>query len=211
MPVSVFRRCLTALLVVAWVAFAISAAFAVVAPLVGQPLITSWPATTNHSRVLELPLNGIGSATARLDQGVVAFESANWISALLKMTDVVVMGGLFVLFLTKLRNFALDVSLGRPFTGKGALRFRHLAYILFCIPAWQLVDAVLWQSLLLYNNVSGGTALVSTFSRITGAAENIRLIPNVDITLIFAGLVMMVFGEAVRLGAEVQRDSDEVV
>lgn len=211
MPIVIFRRCLLALLVVAWAAFAVSAAFALVAPLAGQPLITSWPAATNHPRILELPLNGIGSATARLDQGVVAFQSTNWVSALLKAADVAVTGGLFLLFLTKLRNFALEVSLGRPFTGNAALRFRHLAYILFCIPAWQLVDAVLWQWLLLHNSAPGRTALVATFSTITGPSENIRLMPHIDITLIFAGLVVMAFGEALRLGADVQRDSDEIV
>lgn len=211
MSVSIFRRGLTALLVVAWIAFGIAVAFAVVAPLVGQPLITSWPIATNQPRIVDLPPNALGSVTARLDQGVVAFDSAHWTSALLKAADVAVTGGLCLLFLTKLRAFASDVSLGRPFTETGARRFQHLGLILFGVVAWQIVDAVLWQALLLGDPGPGRPLLVSTFAKVDAASEQIRIVPRIDVTLIFAAAFMTVIGKAIRLGAEVQRDSDEIV
>jgi hypothetical protein len=201
---------LTAALILTAAQFAVAAGFVVIAPLVDQPLTTSLNLVSSQSRDLLVALTGEGPAKVVIDRGNLILDLNEWRAALLKVAGVIVTGGVAITVLLLLRRFVADVRDGRPFTANGAARIRTVGLLLLVLPLWQVVDAALWQGLVRALTADRGP-LVWTFGTASASGETLRIMPQVNFSLVFAGLILMVIGEAFRTGALLQRDSDEIV
>ena len=210
MPARYMRWLLTAALVLTAAQFVVAGVFVVGAPLVDQPLTTRLNVIGDHGRELVVPMTGEGTGKAVIHSGELVLDLNDWRAVVLKVADVGVTGGLAITVLLMLWRFVGEVRDGRPFTPRGAARLRTLGVLVLAMPAWQVIDAALWQGLLLTLMADGG-AVVSTFATARVGHENLRLMPDINLGLVFAGLILMVIGEAFLTGAMLQRDSDEIV
>ena len=201
---------LTAVLVLTAAQFAVAAGFVVIAPLVDQPLTTSLNLVSSQSRDVLIAMTGEGTAKAVINRGNLILDTNEWRAALLKAAGVIVTGAVAITVLLLLRRFVADVRDGRPFTPNGASRIRTIGLLLLVLPLWQVIDAALWQGLVRALTVDRGL-VVWTFGAASAGGETLRLMPQVNLSLVFAGLILMVIGEAFRTGALLQRDSDEIV
>jgi len=210
MPAKYLRWLLTAALVLAVVQVIVAGAFAVGAPLVGQPLTTSWNIVSDQSREAPVAIDQ-GEAKARIYRGELLVEPTNWRASVLKLLDVALTGGLTVGALWLLRRFVDDIDRRRPFTPRGAARLRTIGLLILAIPLWQVIEALLWQGFLMSIIQKGDPTFLPVFAKAGSGGETLRLIPQISLGLAFAGLIVMVVGEAFRAAAVLQRDSDEIV
>jgi len=210
MPARYMRWLLTAALVLTAAQFVAAAVFVVGAPLVDQPLTTGLNVVSDHGREVVIAMTGEGTGKAVVHRGELVLELNDWRAAVLKLAGVGVTGVLAITVLLMLRRFVGEVRDGRPFTPRGAARIRTVGLLVLALPVWQVIHAALWQGLLLSLMADGG-AVVSTFATAQAGHENLRLMPEINLGLVFVGLILMVIGEAFRAGVMLQRDSDEIV
>lgn len=210
MPARYMYWLLTAALVIVAAQFAIAGVFVVGAPLVNQQLTTSLDIASNQSRDIPVTIAGTGTGKAIVHRGELVLELTDWRAAVLKLVGVIVTGTLTITLLLLLRRFVGDVRDGRPFTPSGTTRIRTVGVLVLALPLWQVIDALLWQALVL-NLMANGGPLVSTFTTAPAGRESLCILPEINFGLVFAGLILLVIGEAFRAGAMLQRDSDEIV
>lgn len=204
---------LNALLVLAAVWLAVAGAILLVAPRVGEPLITSWTVIT-HGSGLEVPLNpssGIQNAQLALNSGELIVQFDTWPSWLLRLVDYGVMSVLILGVLWLLRGFATDVHNHMPFGPKSSVRLRWIGWLLIAFPLWQLIQGALWEVLVLtqLTPAQEGVSLVSSLGR--ADTGDLQLQPVINPGFAVAGLILLAVAEAFRVGISLREDSEEIV
>src|SRR5688500_12087750 len=179
MPARYMRWLLTAALVLTAAKFMVAAVFVIGAPLVDQPLTTSLNVVSDHDREVVVAMTGEGIGKAVIHRGELLLELGDRRAALLKLAGVGVTGALAITLLLMLRRFVGEVRDGRPFTPRGAARIRTVGILVLALPLWQIIDAALWQGLLLSLMADGGP-VVSTFATAKAGQESLRLMPEID-------------------------------
>jgi hypothetical protein len=201
---------LNATLLVAVLVFAAAAVITLGAPLLGEPLLSTWPIAVS---AVDLPLATGGRASLNLDQGHLQLEGTDVWLLLLKLVDLGATAALALTFLTLLRRFAVEVSADRPFEAHAALRLRWIGGLLIAWPLWQAVHLALAQLWLLYRAdvVTPGLTLLHSMSKEPLAPGVVRLLLDVDASFAIAGLVLLVVAQAFRVGVAQRRELEEIV
>jgi hypothetical protein len=197
-------------LLLAILATLITGAFAIVAPMVGQPLETGFSVACADGPSSACSVSReAGPATLRLDRGDIVLPAATADATLLRIVDVALTGGFSIAVIWLLRRFSRDVAGGRPFTRTATRSLTWSATLLMVYPLWQMLRSGLWQLIVLARQPEGGP-LIHTFAT-AHEASSLRLLPEFSAQLLLAGLILLVVARAFAVGVEVQRDSDAVV
>lgn len=210
MSIRILSWLLSCALVVAIILSVLAAAFAVVAPLVGQPLDTGFSVacTMDEGRGCAAEA-GLADARLTLDRGDMTLPASSPAATLLRVTDVGLTGGFWIALLWMLRRFSQHVGTGRPFSRDATRQLGRAGVLLLGFPVWELVRSALWQSIVILQQPEDGV-LIHTFADAPQSGA-LRLLPEFSPGFALAGLVLLVIAQAFRIGVEVQRDSDEVV
>lgn len=209
MSARILSRLLSCALVLAIGLSLLAAAFALIAPMVGEPLDTGFTvACTGGGPACEAETNLV-DARLSLDRGSLTLPAPSLSATVLRALDVGVTGGFWIALIWLLRRFSREVSNGRPFMPQTTRQLRWTAVLLLAFPVWELARSALWQAIVILRQPDGGV-LIHTFAEApqTGA---VRLLPEFSPGFLVAGLVLLVVAQAFSIGVEVQRDSDEVV
>ena len=118
-------------------------------------------------------------------------------------------GALWIAAIWMLRRVCRQVASHRPFAPDTTRGLTLAGVLILLVPAWQAVRALVWQ-VILFPHAPAETTLIHTFARVPEGGA-LRMMPDIDAGLLVAGLVLLVVAQAFRVGAEVQRDSDEIV
>ncbi len=210
MSARVLSILLSLALAAAVVMSAIALAFAVVAPLVGQPLDAGFSvacATPGAPPCSVEP--GTDGARFTLHEGELTLTSSSLAATLLRVLDVALTGGFWIALTGLLRRFTRHASGGRPFTPATARQLTWTGLLLLAFPLWELIRSALWQLIVVMEQPLSGR-LIHTFTT-APAPDAISLLPEFSPGLAVAGLVLLVIARAFAVGVEVQRDSDEIV
>lgn len=210
MPSHVLPRLLTVALILTCTATAVAAAFAIIAPLVGQPLITGFPVAcvdaANSVCALE---REAGAAQLVLDRGEIVLPASSLDATVLRVVDVAITGGFAIVLIWLLRRFVRDAASGRPFTAGSTHSLARAGVLLMACPVWQLLRSALWQMSVIAHQGEQVT-LIHTLAPAPDHAA-LRLLPEFSPEAVIAGLILLVVSRAFGVGVEVQRDSDEVI
>jgi len=191
--------------------FAAAFVIAVAGPLLGEPLLSSWPAVQLPAD--EAPLSPDGMAQFRFTQGVLQLLGGDgWLLAL-KAVDVLVVAALALAILELLRRFASGIRDGRPFGDHVARRLRCIAWLLIAWPLWQVLHAALAQAWLLAHagRLAPDTVLLHTFATAPPGSPAVRLLVDADIGTAAAGIVLLVVAHAFAHGVAQRRDLEGIV
>lgn len=197
---------LTAVLMLAVAASVIALAFVIIAPFAGQPLDAGYSVRLEAAPAVQ---SDAGGAHADIRQGSLIVTGAGLVADLFRAADVLVTGALWIAAIWMLRRVCRQVATRRPFAPATAQGLILAGILILLVPAWQAVRALVWQVILLPHAPSD-TILIHTFARVPEGGA-LRMMPDIDAGLLVAGLVLLVVAQAFRVGAEVQRDSDEIV
>ena len=150
-----------------------------------------------------------GGAHADIRQGSLIVTGAGLVADLFRAADVLVTGALWIAAIWMLRRVCRQVASHRPFAPDTTRGLTLAGVLILLVPAWQAVRALVWQ-VILFPHAPAETPLIHTFARVPEGGA-LRMMPDIDAGLLVAGLVLLVVAQAFRVGAEVQRDSDEIV
>jgi len=210
MSIRILSWLLSCALVVAVILSVLAAAFAVVAPLVGQPLDTGFSvACTGDAGRGCVAETGLAEARLTLDRGDLTLAAPSPAATLLRVADVGLTGGFWIALIWLLRRFSRHVGTGRPFSRETTRQLGRAGVLLLVFPVWELVRSAFWQAIVVLQQPEGGI-LIHTFADAPQSGA-VRLLPEFSPGLAIAGLVLLVIARAFSIGVEVQRDSDEVV
>jgi len=197
---------LTAVLMLAVAASVIALAFVIIAPLAGQPLDAGYSVRLEGAPAVQSDAAG---AHADIRQGSLIVTGAGLVADLFRAADVLVTGALWIAAIWMLRRVCRQVASHRPFAPDTARGLTLAGVLILLVPAWQALRALVWQ-VILFPHAPAETPLIHTFARVPEGGA-LRMMPDIDAGLLVAGLVLLVVAQAFRVGAEVQRDSDEIV
>mgnify|MGYP000318115442 FL=1 len=197
---------LTAVLMLAVAASVIALAFVIIAPLAGQPLDAGYSVRLEGAPDVQ---SDAGGAHADIRQGSLIVTGAGLVADLFRAADVLITGALWIAAIWMLRRVCRQVAAQRPFAPATAQGLAYAGMLILLVPAWQAVRALIWQ-VILFPHAPAETPLIHTFAHVPEGGA-LRMMPDIDAGLLVAGLVLLVVAQAFRVGAEVQRDSDEIV
>lgn len=200
---------LSAAIALATLLLAAALVIVVTAPLLGEPLLSTWSVALAASE--PLALNASGPARLQLDHGTLALVGGGgWMRAL-KLLDIAVLGALALSALVLLRRQAIDIRNGRPFGDHAAMRLRRIGCLLIAWPLWQALSAGLGQVWLFANAERLPPDINLLHSLESGQAGALRVLVEADLGAAVAGLVLLVFARAFAHGTSQRRDLEEIV
>ena len=210
MSAILLHRLLGFFVVLSALGIAASGVFALTLPAVGEPMITTWPVVGSEVHSTHLSRSS-PAAVAHFDRGTLVVESSSWAHAGWRLAGVLVVGGLILVVLETLRRTVGDVRNHRPFSIAAEKRLVLCAACLGGLALWSVLSPLLWSLYLL--QPGPGSSFVRdgwmTFTNTDG--EQLRIWLEVDWGLGAAALICVVLGRVFSIGAELQRDSDEII
>ncbi len=190
----------------------VSLGFAVVAPLIGQPVMMAFPFEDAIGREPTRIMVNIGIVYRTDLAGELTFEGSSAVTVMLHLAGIL---GFLVTALSAigvLRILVDQVGHGRPFDGMIGTRLIRSGFLLCAYPFYTLALSTAWHFYLLNldERLDKGFAswLDVAFGRTDGSAV---LLPEFQPWLIVIGTVLVIIGRASRTGAAIQQDSDEIV
>ncbi|GGX42833.1 DUF2975 domain-containing protein [Saccharospirillum salsuginis] len=184
------------------------------APMLGEPLVTQWPLVAEVSR-FDVPMRieaPVSDAVLAFTRGTLTVEHTGYgLSWLLRLSDVIVSGGLILSGLWLLRAFTREVRDGMPFSPGSARRLRWIGVLLLAFPIWQVIRDLLWHRVVLsqVTPIDGETHLVLPWNQ--AGMYDLRLVLDPDLGFAVTGVLMLVVAEAFRIGMVLREDSEEII
>ncbi len=202
----IFKACL----LLACLATLAAISFVIIAPFIDQTLITGF-ALANEK-------NEIGSfASLEFDVEVdfsikeasMTIAIPGFLASLLRVIDVLVTGGIWIIFFFLMQQFFEAMTGDRPFSRQSTNGLILGGALLIGFPFWQLLRSIVWQALL-FNMIGANQPVLPMFVPYRPGYQW-RIVPEVDPLIAISGLVLLVMAKAFLLGSELQQDSDEIV
>jgi hypothetical protein len=188
----------------------VAAVLALTLPAVGERLLTTWPVVIDAPQVVELS-EGTARATLVIERGTLRSESDSLRHGLWRLLDVAVVGALILVLLEALRRMVGDLRGGRPFGNAAERRLRISAGCLAGLAVWSAASPIVWAVWLLEPGPAAHFERSGWLTFALDSGERLHIWPDVAWGLLVAALICLVLGRVFAIGAELQRDSDEIV
>lgn len=188
----------------------VASVLALTLPIVDESLLTTWPIVSSDARSTHLS-DSSSHVVAVIEHGTLRAESSSWTHGLWRLLDVAVVGAMILLLVEALRRMVGDLRRGRPFGSAAERRLRLSAACLAGLTLWNAVSPLLWFVWLLEPGPAADFERSGWLKLTLSSGERLQIGLNVEWGLVIAALICLVVGRVFAIGAELQRDTDEIV
>jgi hypothetical protein len=210
MSAVLLHRFLGLCLLLAALAFLVATVLALALPTVGERLLTTWPVVIDTPRVVQVS-DGPAPTALVIERGTLRSESSNPRHGLWRLLDVAVVGSLVLVLLEALRRMVGDLRCSRPFGAAAERRLRISAACLAGLALWSAMSPLVWSAWLLQPGPSAQFERSGWLTFTLSSGERWYIWPDVAWGLVVAALICLLLGRVFAIGAELQRDSDEII
>ncbi|MEO8375134.1 MAG: hypothetical protein ABI471_07905 [Sphingomonas bacterium] len=180
----------------------------------GTPLQSTWQVVTDQPSSEPVVRHDNSEAgVIRYEHGRIDIAAGGVVYRLLQGIDLLVVGGLWITILWLARRLVREVTGGKPFQHRIITRLRHIGAMLVGLQIWTVLEALIFQPLLLadIHLADPGAHLLPSISRGVDGARNVRIDFELDQGLLMIGLLLIVIATAFDVGRRLAEDNEAIV
>lgn len=193
---------------------AIGLVFFLIALFGGGPLPTTLPLAFDGVAHQPVTLHGTGAAAGSLvrDHGTLTVRAGGAAYLIGQGLDIVLVGGLLLVILYRLRQVVRAVAGGEPFRHDTIRSLRIIGWCLIVLNLWAWVRLLVLPLMLLPAlGSAAGWRLMPAISRGLPGEAVARVDAHLPIVPLLVGLLVLVLAEAFRAGQALREDNEAIV